>query len=109
MRFPLERRLRWRHNLESRSDSTPRAPTPFLPVPLPVPRSPVIRGDVPLSAIDARAWNALAPAHPFLSHAFFAALHETGGASRETGWQARCVTAWIRGVLVGAMPVCAES
>src|SRR5437762_7346577 len=85
-----------------------RAPIPFSPVPLPVPRSPVIRSDVPLSAIDARAWNALAPAHPFLSHAFFSALHETGCASRETGWQARFVTAWSDGVLVGAMPLYAK-
>src|SRR5436189_3860755 len=86
-----------------------RAPIPFSPVPLPVPRSPVIRSDVSLYAIDARAWNALAPAHPFLSHAFFSALHETGCASRETGWQARFVTAWSDGMLVGAMPLYAKA
>src|SRR5213592_1770930 len=86
-----------------------RAPIPFSSVPLPVPRSPVIRSDVPLYAIDARAWNALAPAHPFLSHAFFSALHETGCASRETGWQARFVTAWSDGMLVGAMPLYAKA
>jgi predicted N-acyltransferase len=86
-----------------------RAPIPFSPVPLPVPRSPVVRSDVPLSAIDARAWNALAPDNPFLAHAFLSALHETGCASRETGWQARFVTAWSDGVLVGAMPLYAKA
>src|SRR5881394_3538772 len=86
-----------------------RKPVPFSPVPLPVPRSAVIRSDVPLSAIDPRAWNALAPNHPFLSHAFFSALHETGCASRETGWQARFVTAWRNETLVGAMPLYAKA
>ena len=71
-----------------------RAPIPFSSVPLPVPRPPVIRSDVPFSAIDARVWDELAPGHPFLSHAFFSALHETKCASRETGWQAHFVTAW---------------
>src|SRR6266542_1943139 len=82
---------------------------PSSPVPLPDARSPVIRSDVPLSAIDAREWNALAPSHPFLSHAFLSALHETGCASRETGWQARFVTAWRDGTLVGAMPLYAKA
>src|SRR5204862_4862455 len=84
-------------------------PIPFSPVPLPVPRSAVIRSDVPLSAIDPRAWNALAPNHPFLSHAFFSALHDTRCASRETGWQARFVTACRNETLVGAMTLYAKA
>src|SRR5438477_12346207 len=86
-----------------------RAPVTFSPVPLPVPSSPVIRSDVPLSAIDAATWDALVPAHPFLSHAFLSALHDTGCATRETGWQARYVTAWRDGAFVGALPLYAKA
>ena len=86
-----------------------RAPITFSPVPFPVPSSPVIRTDVPLSAIDASAWDALSPGHPFLSHAFLSALHETGCASRDTGWQARYITAWRDGAFVGAMPLYAKA
>jgi uncharacterized protein len=88
---------------------TTRAPVTFSPVPFPVPTSPLVRTDVPLSAIDAKVWDALAPGHPFLSHAFLSALHETGCAARETGWQARYVTAWRDGALVGALPLYAKA
>ena len=64
---------------------------------------------MPLSAIDAATWDALAPGHPFLSHTFLSALHETGCASRETGWQARYITAWRDGGFVGAMPLYAKA
>ena len=80
-------------------------PTPFLPPPLPVIASPVIRDDVPLDAIDAAAWNALTDGQPFLLHAFLSALHETGCASRASGWTPRYVTAWRDGALVGALPL----
>jgi len=89
--------------------ATMRAPVTFSPVPFPVPTSPVIRSDVPLCDIDARAWDALVPGHPFLSHAFLSALHETRCAVRETGWQAHYVTAWREGVFVGAMPLYAKA
>ena len=39
--------------------------------------------------IDAAAWDALLPAEgasPFLRHAFFQALHDTGSAAPATGW-----------------------
>lgn len=39
--------------------------------------------------IDATAWDALLPAegaNPFLRHAFFLALHDTGSAAPATGW-----------------------
>ena len=86
-----------------------RAPVTFSPAPLPVPTSPVVRSDVPLSAIDAAQWDALAPGHPFISHAFLTALHDTGCASRETGWQARYATAWRDGTFVGAIPLYAKA
>ncbi len=86
-----------------------RVPIPAAASSLPVPSSPVIRTDVPLSAIDAASWDALAPDHPFLSHAFFSALHETRCASRETGWQPRFITAWNDGTLIGALPLYAKA
>jgi len=86
-----------------------RAPVPFRPPPFPVPSSPVIRDDVPLESIPNAAWDALAGGQPFLSHAFLAALHSTGCASRTTGWQPRYLTAWSSGVLVGALPLYAKT
>jgi predicted N-acyltransferase len=64
-----------------------------------------VRGDVRLEDIVAAQWNALAPEHPLLSHAFLSALHASGCASRSTGWQPRFVTAWRSDALVGAMPM----
>ena len=54
---------------------------PRLPV-----AAPLIRDDVPLSAIDAAQWNRLANDAPLLSHEYFSALHDSGCASEETGW-----------------------
>src|SRR5438034_9019619 len=105
----LECAGRWRHNRYWNPPSAMRAPITFSPAPLPVPTWPVIRSDVPLSMLDASAWDALAPGHPFLSHAFLSALHETGCASRETGWQARYITAWRDGAFVGAIPLYAKA
>jgi uncharacterized protein len=86
-----------------------RAPVPFVAPSVPVPASPLIRTDVALSAIDAPAWDALAPDQPLLSHAFLTALHETECASRKTGWIPRFITAWRGGALVGALPLYAKS
>ncbi len=86
-----------------------RAPVPFTPPSFPVVASPMIRDDVPLGAIPASDWNALAGSQPFLSHAFLAALHETGCASPHTGWSPRYLTAWRDGVLVGALPLYAKA
>jgi uncharacterized protein len=51
-----------------------------------------------LSDIGASAWDALAAAqgsaNPFLSFAFLDALHETGCASADTGWQPHYLTLW---------------
>ena len=86
-----------------------RAPVPRPAPPLPVPASPVIRDDVPLAAIPAAEWDALVGGHPFLRHAFLEALHDTGCASRATGWTPRYVTAWENGRLAGAMPLYAKA
>ncbi|MDO9127239.1 MAG: peptidogalycan biosysnthesis protein, partial [Parvibaculum sp.] len=44
-----------------------------------------------LAAVDPVQWDACAnppgePANPFVSHAFLAALEESGSATRRTGW-----------------------
>jgi predicted N-acyltransferase len=72
---------------------------------LPAARAPLVRDDVGLDAIAPAAWDELASGHPFLSHAFFSALHDTGCASPQTGWRPRFVTAWQGRTLVGAMPL----
>ncbi|HEX6138390.1 MAG TPA: GNAT family N-acetyltransferase [Casimicrobiaceae bacterium] len=71
--------------------------------------SPLVRDDVPLAAIEPAQWDRLAGNAPLLSHAYFSALHETGCASRETGWYPRFLTAWDRGTLIGAMPLYAKT
>jgi len=69
----------------------------------------VVRRDVPLERIDASAWDRLAGGQPFISHAFLAALHATGCASRSTGWTPRYLTAWRDGQLAGALPLYAKT
>jgi predicted N-acyltransferase len=65
--------------------------------------------DVVPESIDAAAWDALAPGQPLLSHAFLAALHETGCASTATGWTPRYLTAWRGRRLAGALPLYAKA
>jgi predicted N-acyltransferase len=86
-----------------------RAPLPFSPSRLPIASLPLIRDDVPLAAIASSDWDALAPGQPFLSHAFLSALHDTGCATRETGWDPRYLTAWRGESLAGAMPLYAKA
>jgi predicted N-acyltransferase len=71
--------------------------------------APLVRNDVPLSAIAPDEWNALAGNAPLLSHQYFSALHDTGCASPATGWEPRFLTAWDRAMLIGAMPLYAKS
>jgi len=85
------------------------APVPYSRHRPPVAVSPLIRDDVPLSEIDADAWNALASGMPLLSHEYFSALHDTGCAAPETGWLPRFLTAWDRSELIGAMPLYAKT
>lgn len=58
-----------------------------------------------LDRVDAARWNNLVPHQPLLSHAFLCALHETGCASRSTGWQPHYLAGWSGSELVGALPL----
>lgn len=66
-----------------------------------------------LADIPAAQWDALVgalPGHtPFLSHAFLAALQQSGCATPESGWRARFPTLWDGERLVGAMPLYAKT
>lgn len=61
-------------------------------------------GDIP-----AAAWNALlaheADPSPFMRHEYLCALHDSGSACADTGWQPRFVTLWQAGVLQAACPL----
>ena len=58
------------------------------------------------------AWDALvrsqAEANPFLSHAFLQALHASGSASEDTGWQPQFLSLWQEDALVAALPMYAK-
>ena len=62
-----------------------------------------------LSDIGPSAWDALVAAQadssPFLSYAFLSALHETGCAAPDTGWQPQYLTLWRGNELRAAMPL----
>jgi predicted N-acyltransferase len=68
-----------------------------------------VRDDVPIEAIGARAWNAIAGETPLVSHAFLTALHSTRCAAPATGWTPRYLTAWRGSALAGAMPLYAKA
>ncbi len=55
------------------------------------------------------AWDRLvsrqADANPFLSYAFLHALHESGSASDDTGWQPHYLTLWDGEILAAALPL----
>ncbi len=80
--------------------------------------------DAPLTAnvvgsiaeIPAAVWNGLAPSHdgvvdnPFLDHAFFLALEQSGSASNRTGWQPQhLLLSDSAGEAVGVMPLYLKS
>ncbi|MCP3022771.1 GNAT family N-acetyltransferase [Cupriavidus basilensis] len=58
-----------------------------------------------LSAVAQSEWDALAGRNPFLSYQFLDAMHETGCASKRTGWIPRYLVLRRAGTLVGAMPL----
>jgi uncharacterized protein len=62
-----------------------------------------------LSEIGQPAWDALvaaqADSNPFLSFAFLDALHESGSASADTGWQPQFVVLFDGDELAAAMPL----
>jgi predicted N-acyltransferase len=55
--------------------------------------------------IDPGQWDRLADSQPFMRHAFFAALHESGSAVAENGWQPCFLTLWEGDELVAATPL----
>ena len=69
----------------------------------------VVRENLALESVEAARWDAVSGGQPLLSHAFLTALHETGCASRATGWQPRYLGAWREDELVGAMPLYAKT
>jgi predicted N-acyltransferase len=58
-----------------------------------------------LAGIDARVWDRLARGHPLVSHGFLSALHDTGCASVQTGWQPVYLVMMREGQVVAAMPL----
>jgi predicted N-acyltransferase len=66
-----------------------------------------------LSEIGQPAWDALvgmqSDTNPFLSYAFLDALHETGCACAETGWQPQYLTVWRDQQLEAALPLYAKA
>ena len=65
-----------------------------------------------LSEVGQPAWDGLvqaqSDANPFLSFAFLHALHESGSASQEKGWQPQYLTLWQQESLVAALPLYAK-
>lgn len=57
-------------------------------------------------------WDALVrlqpDANPFVSYAFLHALHESGSASEDTGWQPQYLTLWQDDQLAAALPLYAK-
>ena len=62
-----------------------------------------------LGAVDAAAWDALVSSSPqptpFISHAFLHALHDTGCASADTGWEPHYLTVWRGDRLCAGVPL----
>src|SRR5688572_23845 len=71
--------------------------------------SPVVEVRDSIDSIPAADWNRLGGDDPFLRHEFLNALHETGCASRDTGWSPRYLILREHGVLAGAMPLYAKT
>jgi predicted N-acyltransferase len=76
-----------------------------------------LRADVHTSTaqISAAVWNALVPStdgrpdNPFLDHAFFLALEESGSATRRTGWQPQHILLSNDDKPLGLMPLFLKS
>src|SRR5688500_12427590 len=62
-----------------------------------------------IAHLRAEDWNALGGGHPFLRHEFLNALHETGCASRKSGWAPQYLIIQSNGTLEGAMPLYLKS
>ncbi len=66
-----------------------------------------------MSDIGQKQWDGLLAtqqeANPFLSYAFLDALHESGSASKKTGWRPVFLTLWDQDRLAAAMPLYEKS
>jgi predicted N-acyltransferase len=66
-----------------------------------------------LAEVGQAAWDELlaqqSEANPFLSYAFLHALHESGSACAETGWQPHYLTIWQDQTLAAALPLYLKS
>lgn len=63
-----------------------------------------------VGALPAAEWNALAGGNPFLSHAFLAALEDSGSVGPGTGWSPAPITiSGADGALVAALPAYLKS
>ena len=58
-----------------------------------------------ISTLDPVAFNRLGGGNPFVSHEFFSAMHDTGCASRKSGWQPVFLVLHESGCLKGVMPL----
>lgn len=62
-----------------------------------------------LADVDPADWDRLAAGNPFLSHAFLHALHESGSATADTGWQPQFLAVHAGHELAAAMPLYVKS
>ncbi|SFF84792.1 hypothetical protein SAMN05518865_105155 [Duganella sp. CF458] len=62
-----------------------------------------------LADVASAEWDRLAAGNPFLSHAFLHALHESGSACADTGWQPQFLAVWEGDSLAAAMPLYVKS
>lgn len=62
-----------------------------------------------ISEVDARQWDALAGGDPFLSHAFLAALEQSGSVGPGTGWSPAPILIEDEGELAAAAPAYLKS
>jgi predicted N-acyltransferase len=62
-----------------------------------------------LADVGRAEWDGLAAAqpdaNPFLSYAFLHALHESGSAAQDAGWQPQYLTLWVGDALHAALPL----
>ncbi|NLR76031.1 GNAT family N-acetyltransferase [Leeia aquatica] len=58
-----------------------------------------------LAELDAAQWDAQAPDHLFVRHAYLSGLEESGSVNAEQGWQPCHLTLWEGEQLCGAMPL----
>jgi uncharacterized protein len=75
--------------------------------------TPTLRVDDTPAALPAEAWNALLAASaqptPFMRHEYLQALHDSGSAVGDSGWQPLFLSAWQDQTLIAACPAYLKS